>query len=539
MDGKNGAVKRVKFAENGKHNSEINGNISIKKEVKLKRKQQKLLLVSLSNVRYIVECMFCNFLLVCFVFFVLPISVVYFVLKKIEQFIVGLKVKAYPLGGEDAIWLQDSDRNRLIITSVIFVDDKPGDVATTLKDFKQVVHERLVTYKNTDGNVKFPRVKQFIRPGLFQYFFVEDSNFDLENHVFQFDGELPKSEEELQAIVSKICCEPLPDNRSPWYFCYVPTAFDKNKGAVIFRIHHCMSDGVSLSRFMTRILPDHYTPQTEAKKFSSYKRGLMHLKSFFVAARIVIGLILSRGDRSIIHGKPMIGKKKCVWSRPLDLNLVKRIKIATGTTVNDVLVACLTVAVRKYFQKNGVQSPADITASVPVDVSASTETIEFQNKFSVVFIKLPSSHEGVMDILSATKARIDAVKVSGEPFAMAWSMNMSVELLPEIAVKPLLSFISKKSTCVMSNVPGPQHSLSVSGRPVKCMTFWPPQRNNIGIGISIFSYAGQVIIGAQGDLEVMSDPESITELFGQAIQELAEIVLHDGEKLLNGSRLLN
>lgn len=526
---RNGLIRRTR-TDFGKKKpyKEVNGNIPVKKEVRLKRKQQSQIFIALSSLRYVVECLFCNFLLIWFVILVLPLAVIYFMLKKIEQFVVCLKVKAVPLRGEDAIWLQDSATNRLIITSVIFVD-KQGDDTKALNDFKQLVYQRMVTYKNSDGSIKFPRAKQYIRPGLFQYFFVEDSNFDIDNHVFKFEGEPPKSKEELEAIVSKMCCEPLPEGRSPWHFCYIPNEFD-GTAAVVFRIHHCMADGVSLSRFMTRILPDQYIPQKEAKKFTSYARGFMQLKSLFIAARAVIGLILSFQDKSIIHGKSLIGKKKCVWSQPLDLNLVKRIKIATGTTVNDVLVASLTMAMRKYFQKKGVQNPEDFTASVPVDVSSSTETIEFHNKFSVVFIKLPSSQRGPLDILSETKATIDAVKLSGEPFAMAWSMNLSVELLPEILVKPLISFVSMKSTCVMSNVPGPQYSLSVTGHPIKYMTFWPPQRNNIGVGISIFSYAGQVVIGAQGDLEVMSDPEAVTELFDESIHELATDVL-GGEKL--------
>ncbi|XP_031568060.1 uncharacterized protein LOC116302815 [Actinia tenebrosa] len=529
---RNGLVRRAKKVGKDKDYVEVNGNIPVKKQLKLKRKQQKLIFVALSSLRYVVECLFCNFLLMWFLILVLPIAVLNLVLKKVEQFIVCLKVKAVPLRGEDAIWLQDSDTNRLIITSVIIVD-KQVDENTAIKDFRQIVYERMVTYKNSDGSIKFPRAKQFIQPGLFQYFLVEDSNFDIDKHVFKFDGELPKSKEELEGIISKMCCEPLRKDRPPWYFCYIANKFD-DTAAVVFRIHHCIADGVSLSRFMTRILTDEHKAQKEARKFSSYARGFMYLKALFVTARVVISLLLSFPDKSIIHGKSLIGKKNCVWSQPLDLDLIKRVKTTTGTTINDVLVASLTMAMRKYFQKKGVKNPEDFTASVPVDVSSSTETIEFQNKFSVVFIKLPSSQESALDILSETKARIDAVKFSGEPFAMAWSMNLSVELLPEILVKPLISFISIKSTCVMSNVPGPQHSLSVSGHPIKYMTFWPPQRNNIGVGISIFSYAGQVVIGAQGDLEVMNDPEAVTELFDESIHELAAVVL-GGEKHNNPS----
>lgn len=501
---------------------EINGNIP-QSDRKLKKTKPKSL-ISLENIRFILECLIANFFVISILFVLLPFITFYMFLKKLEYFVLRWFDKsAVALGGEDALWLQESDENRLIITAVLLAE-RPKDQQKALKNFRQVVYERLVDYRDSNGDVKFTRAKQFIRPGYLQYFFVDDKNFNIDKHVIQYDGARPKTKQELEDIVSVLSGQSLPQDRPPWYFCFIPTKYG-DRDAMVFRMHHSIADGVSLSRFLTRILPDHYIPQEERKKFSSYERGFISMKAVFILARTILAQLVRFADKSIIHGEEMTGKKKCTWSEPFDLDLVKRIKNATGTTVNDVVVACLTMAVRKYFQKHGIQSPEDFTASVPVDLSPSSSEIKFQNKFAIVFVKLPSSQEDAIDVLYKTKARIDSFKRSGEPFAMSLGMKLSIDFLPEIATRPLISFISRKATCVLSNVPGPQYFLSVSGNSIKYMTFYPPQRNNIGIGLSIYSYAGQVIIGAQGDEAVLKDPEMITEFFGESIKELESCVL--------------
>ncbi|EDO40204.1 predicted protein [Nematostella vectensis] len=486
-------------------------------------KFQKFMFV-LSNIRFIIECLICNALVLMIAPYVFPVIMVYFILKKIEQYVEHWRYRATPVGGEDALWLQDSETNRLIITSIVFVN-RPGDMKTAMSEFREVVRTRLVDSRNSKGELSFPRARKMVRPGYFQYFFQDDPDFDIEDHVFKYQGDPPKSKQELEAIVSEMYSKPFPEGKSPWYFCCVPTDYGDKSVAAIFRMHHCMADGVSLSRLLTRVLPDHYTPQKEARKFSSSERGLMTAKGFFIMTRTVIALLMSFADRSIVHGKDLKGKKKCVWSEPFDLNIVKQIKSKTGTTVNDVLMACLSLAIRRYFQKRGINNPEDFTSSIPVDVGKPTKETVFQNKFAVVFMKLPVSHNGILETLFETKRRMDVLKMSGEPIAMAYSMAMSTEFLPEFLVKPLASFIASKASCVLSNVPGPQYHMSVSGNPVQALTFWPPQRSNIGIGLSIFSYAGQVVVGADGDHEIMSDPELVTVLFGEVLQEMALHVL--------------
>ena len=71
--------------------------------------------------------------------------------------------------------------------------------------------------------------------------------------------------------------------------------------------------------------------------------------------------------------------------------------------------------------------------------------------------------------------------------------------------------------------------LTVNGSRMKYVTFWPPNVSNIGVSISLGSYAGQVIVGVLSDASVLSDSEEIIVEFGNAVNEMATCILHTND----------
>lgn len=461
-----------------------------------------------------------------------PVLAVFFLLKMVERVVVKLTRGETALSGQDAAWQQTRDENRLAINGVVYAERK-NSFEDAMKDFRLAILERMVNAKKPNGELLYPRIRCCIRPGFFQYFFQEDKSFRIENHVFKWEGEVPSSKEELASITSKLSNEAFPKGVSPWYFCCVPINYGDQGFAAVFRMSHSLADGVALTKFLVNQLPDKSTPQKEPVKFTaSTSKALLLAKAALIIPRFFIKLFLSFADRSILHGPKISGAKKVAWHEGFEFELVKQIKTATGTTVNDVLMSCLSRAIRRYFQRKGVENPPDFTASVPVDIrlsTASKKDLSFQNKFSLVFLKLAAATEDVLEQLYETKARMDECKFSGEYLAMAAMIILTNELTPEFVVRNISDFIAQKTSCVLSNVPGPQNFLMVNGQRVKYMAFWPPQRHNIAVGLSIYSYAGQVIVGVQSDASLLPDPEIIIEEFGNALKDLAGRVLHSNE----------
>ena len=90
-----------------------------------------------------------------------------------------------------------------------------------------------------------------------------------------------------------------------------------------------------------------------------------------------------------------------------------------------------------------------------------------------------------------------------------------------------------KATAVATNVPGPQEPLYLAGGRISRLIFWVPQSGDIGLGISILSYAGHVQFGLIADQKRVPDPDQVTARFREEFEKLVLSVLL-GPFLKNG-----
>ncbi|XP_068725262.1 putative diacyglycerol O-acyltransferase MT1809 [Montipora capricornis] len=485
--------------------------------------------VLLSTARFIAECFLSYQVAFCIFIPLFPwlqLAGLFYMLKLAERVIVEKMFGEQHLSGMDSAWLPEDSKNLFYLNSVFCFEYK-GSVEERVDLFRQAIFERLANGKKANGDLLYFRMRCYFRPGLFQYFLREDRSFKIENHVLKWEGELPRSKEELEAIVSRLSTEPLPERRSPWCFVCIPTNFGSNDMFLAYRMSHALSDGISNMKLLIYSFPDEVVPQKEVQTFSTVNRTLFMAKAMLIAPRYLLKLLSSSADRSLIHGPDLSGVKNFVWDETLDLQLIKNIKSATGTTVNDVLMACMTMALRKYFQRKGVVSPADLTASVPVDVRPATKEIHFDNYFTFIFPKMAVGTGDIMEQLYETQARMKEFKGSGAPLVTVGMVYTSQEMCPRFLNNYLNTFITKKSSCAFSNLPGPQHMLTVKGSRMKYLMFFPPNKDNVGVSLAIFSYAGKVVVGIQSDIAVLPDPEIVVEEFGNAVNEMAKRVLHE------------
>jgi len=84
-----------------------------------------------------------------------------------------------------------------------------------------------------------------------------------------------------------------------------------------------------------------------------------------------------------------------------------------------------------------------------------------------------------------------------------------------------LDFFGAKGTLVLTNVPGPRQRLYLAGQRLERVMFWVPQSGRLGLGVSILSYAGEVMVGVASDAGLVPDPHQIVTGFEA---ELARLV---------------
>jgi hypothetical protein len=156
-----------------------------------------------------------------------------------------------------------------------------------------------------------------------------------------------------------------------------------------------------------------------------------------------------------------------------------------------------------------------------VNVRPAGAQAESGNVFSLVLLELPVGVGHALERLMRVKLEMDRIKASAEA-GVGWAVVSGMGLLPAVVERPLSRFYAGKATLVLTNVPGPRRRLHLAGVPIRGMAFWEPQSGGIGVGVSIFSYAGEVTLGAIADAKLVDRPGDLVACFEQSFADLAE-----------------
>ena len=161
---------------------------------------------------------------------------------------------------------------------------------------------------------------------------------------------------------------------------------------------------------------------------------------------------------------------------------------------------------------------------VPVNLRPLEEAYKLGNRFGLVPLVLPIGIANPVERMLAVRARMAELKGSYQPL-----LAFGILALSGLMIKPVQSAITdlfaKKATAVMTNVPGPKEPIRICGRTVRQAMFWVPQSGDIGMGVSILSYAGGVQFGLITDAKMCPDPEAIIERFAPEFEKLLWLAL--------------
>jgi WS/DGAT/MGAT family acyltransferase len=220
-------------------------------------------------------------------------------------------------------------------------------------------------------------------------------------------------------------------------------------------------------------------------------------------------LVLMLPDRrTLLRGRCGVAKR-AVWIEPLPLKEVKALGNSLDCTVNDVMLAAVSGALGRYLAGRGQPTDGlDIRAMVPVSLRRPEGDNELGNRFGLVILSLPVGVRDPQERMAVLKERMDAIKNTPEAM-VAFGILSTMGLTPVQVEKIIVDIFAAKVTAVMTNVPGPREPLYVAGSRLDDMMFWVPAPGGLSLGISILSYAGNVMVGIATDAGLIPDPEAI------------------------------
>jgi WS/DGAT/MGAT family acyltransferase len=456
----------------------------------------------------------------------------------------------------DTAWLRmDSPSNLMEIIGVWTL--KPS---VRYDDLCRRIEERLLQYN---------RFRQRVVDDALGTTWLEDADFDINRHVVREKlARHGKGQEQraLQDRIGQLAMQPL-DRAHPLWQMHLVEKYDGGS-ALIVRIHHCIADGIALMTVMMSLVDGGGPPPAAAHKRkpdgaedwiaetlvkpitdiavkalgaagegAARSLEMLHDPQHALAGSMdlaklayqVIGdaaalLLMPDDSKTRLKGRPA-RRKRVAWCPPVPLDEVKAVGKALGCSINDVLLSCVAGAIGQYLRELGDDvAGKEIRAMVPVNLRPPEDAYKLGNRFGLAPLVLPIGIDNPIARVYEVRKRMNDLKGSTQP-VLAFLILAISGLLIKPAQDVITGMFQRKTTAVMTNVPGLREKARFLGSTLEQSMFWVPQSGDIGVGVSILSYGGGVQFGVMTDVALCPDPQKIIDEFEPEFAKLAIVTL--------------
>jgi diacylglycerol O-acyltransferase len=412
--------------------------------------------------------------------------------------------------------------------------------------------------------------------GLDHPYWVADPNFDLDFHVRELNVARPGRVDQLAEQVSRIHGRPM-DRSRPLWEAYVIDGLESGRWALLTKYHHATIDGAS-GQLMLEVItdtdpdapPPGEGPPWEPEPIPSdvelvwlaignllrnplkAARTQARLARQFADAAGISGLggaatqagaALKRIARPSGDGPrvslPTTAAPPTPWNKAItahrrfamrtsSLENIKRLKNATGGTVNDVVMAICAGGLREYLLRHDALPDRPLRAAVPVSIRTGDESDPWTNRVSMIVADLPTDCPDPVERVARCREAMNVAKRQFELVpaeALVDVAQFSSPVLATAAVRlasqlRLADRINQPTNLVISNVPGPRQPLYFAGAkmahqfPVSIVT------DGQGLNITVCSYLDRLDFGFIVDRQLVPDVWDLADLHIEEITRL-------------------
>lgn len=459
------------------------------------------------------------------------------------------------LTGLDAAFLSletPSNHMHLIAVAILDPSDVPGGfTAETLKRLIESRIDRLPPFRRRVVRVPF---------GLHHPLWIEDPGFDIDYHVRQVAVPAPGGPRELAAFVGEVAGWPLDRDRPLWQM-WVVEGLEHGHVALVGKVHHAAVDGASGVEVLASLVDLEPTPvpievpddepwiadrvpgdieMIGASMVSIARQPLRMARAVVHLGKSLARLGTRIRNEELHAGVPftaprlswnvMITPHREVAFAGMSLDDVKVVKNAFGATVNDVVLAVLSGAFRRYFVERDELPDRPLVAVIPTSVRSMDEK-QLGNRVSAMFTQLSTDLDDPQARLAAVRETMTGAKQVHEDIG-----GNTLEEWAELAAPAMLARGARLygqlrladrhppiHNLVVSNVPGPQFPLYMAG--ARLVDFYPmgPVFDGAGLNVTAMSYRDQVDIGFMACREAVPDLWRLAAEVPEALADLVKV----------------
>jgi diacylglycerol O-acyltransferase / wax synthase len=401
--------------------------------------------------------------------------------------------------------------------------------------------------------------------GLHHPVWVDDPEFELDDHLSRASLPSPGDKSEFDAFVAGVMSRRLDPDRPLWEM-HVVEGLEGDRTALVAKVHHAILDGVSgasmLAAFLdltprTRVLT--LPPEWDPAPLPSNTQMLRHAASSLtrqpgstlstlqagVEAVADLGMhnreLAGRGEqsppgffaapRTSFNGAVSNRKRFAGLSVPLDdVKLVSRVFEAT---VNDVILACVSGGLRRLLAARGEEAEESLVAMVPVSTRPEGEHEELGNQISGMLVSLASNLDDPVARLDAISESARVAKEQEKLHGGRFVGDLAQIALPALATRVaravagtrLFDKMRPPFNVTVSSVRVPDVSLFLAGSRVAAMYPVGPMAEGIGINVTAFSYLGRVYFGLLACRRMLPELDQVAAYVEEALGELVTCAL--------------
>jgi WS/DGAT/MGAT family acyltransferase len=405
-----------------------------------------------------------------------------------------------------------------------------------------------------------PRFRQRIAPmfaGVSTPVWVDDEEFDIARHTPHVELPAPGGMVALRAFMAGLLSEPM-DRKHPLWDIHSVEGFDDDVVAIIVRAHHVMADGLALHEAGMLLLGT--TPQEPAARARRWSpepvscplrlhatslagraRRQMRLatdvtRALFDPRNLAPSVRLATRAAAAVRNVPLsapsfplrrpVGRRRAFAWDSLPMADVIAVKRACGVTVNDVVLAITTGALRRELQSIGTFDPGRPEPRALIPIGSHDPADLVGNRFSITNVALPVGVDEPLERVTLLHARMHERTPSRAQSLMPHIFSIA-DVVPVAALRAVAPRALARQPLVdlaVSNIPGSRSPQYLWDARMLGLSPFITGVGNLALIIGVLSYVDDLGVGITVDLDVVGDPQRIVGHMRDAATELAELV---------------
>jgi WS/DGAT/MGAT family acyltransferase len=392
---------------------------------------------------------------------------------------------------------------------------------------------------------------------------IDDDDIDLDYHVRSLTLRRPGTMQQLDQLVARLHSSLLDRSRPLWEM-YVIEGLQSGQVAFYSKAHHSGVDGkagVEMAKVLYDTTPEirAVPPPRRKRAGGPYQLGVAELLQAAVSNSLQqyrrLAELIPTAARAIgAAGGALASQRVGQSGRSLNLGLapktifnvpitnqrsystmslpmaeLKALGTRVGGTVNTIVMAMCSGAVRRFLKERNLLPSESLIAAVPVSLRAADDS-SMNNQVSVIRVDLATDIDDLGERFKAIHASSEAAKavvrelkpVLGVDMPITGSPWLMTSLASLYGRSNLASRLPAMANVLISNVPGPPATLYMAG--ARMVSYYPVSipYHGSALNITVQSYAGALEFGLTACRRAVSQDESY-ELIANLRRALAEI----------------